>query len=167
MTFNEFLESNIEVYELTQNEWVEIHNNHMMECWKITQQQSNIKFNDINKRLERETIEAKCFHKAQVESALKNGLEVSKTVLKDYEGLNEQIKERQRKAIEKENSRILLTYDMIKDIKANTKLVIDGYKVTLKEIKEDCIICKPYKTRNKTWKVSLNCKISKFAIGWN
>lgn len=164
-----FEESNKEVYEVAKNEWINIIKDNTLNYIKELNNSlsSDRKIIDIENRLENEVLEAICFHREQVENALKNNIQVSDEVLKDYIGLKEKILEDKIKAIEKEKSKILLTYENMKELKINAKIMIDNYKMTLKEITNNYIICKPYRSKNKLWKISLNEKVNNFSIGWN
>ena len=82
----QFEESQKEVYQVTRNEWINIKIDHMTEWYnkaKITE--------GLKSRLETEKIEASCFHREQVENALKKNVKVSAEVLKDYPELLKKI----------------------------------------------------------------------------
>jgi hypothetical protein len=164
-----FEESGKEVYEVTRSEWIEIHKDHTLnwikEINKTLSKDEQIK--DIGNRLHTDSIEAGCFHQAQVERALKDGIEVSEIVLKDYKGMKDKIKAEQNRQEEIRKSKIELTYDMVKDIKKNTKIMINNIKYTLIEKDTNCIVCKPYRSKNKAYQLPLGQLINKFSIGWN
>lgn len=164
-----FQESGKGIYEVTRNEWVEIHKSHALKCINAINKMSDIneQITDIEKRLYNDKIESESFHKAQVERALKDGIEVSEIVLKDYEGLKDKIKAEQNRQEEIRKSKIELTYDMVKDIEENTKIMINNIKYTLIEKDTNCIVCKPYRSKNKAYQLPLGQLINKFSIGWN
>lgn len=164
-----FEESGKEVYEITRSEWIEIQKDHTLNWIKAVNETLNKdeKIKDIGNRLYADSIEARCFHKAQVERALKDGIDVSETILKDYEGMKDKIKAEQNRQEEIRKSKIELTYDMVKDIEENTKIMINNIKYTLIGKDTNFIVCKPYRSKNKAYQLPLGQLINKFSIGWN
>lgn len=165
MNLKEFMLSGKEVYEVTLKAWVEIKENSQREYYKVLQETNNTILDDLEERLYKDRIEAECFHKEEVINALEEGKNVPQIVLNDYSGLLEKIEEDKRNLIIKENSKVLL-YDVIKDLKENTKIIIDSIKMTFTKIENNYIVCKPYRKRNKIYKIKIDTKVSSILVGW-
>ena len=166
--FDLFLESEKEVFEITQTEWIEIHKSHMLKCWEITQMQENIIFNDLKKRIEDDKAESILYHKEQVENALKNNIEVSQEVLKDYPTLKNEVEQRkEQKRLREEYLNLLpkLTQEIFKKLNIGDKIKIDNHKVTVHKKEGTELICKLYRSKTKGIVLNIGDR-STITIGW-
>lgn len=152
----QFEESGKEVYQVTQKEWVEImEDQHVNVC-----NRSQEEFDKYIKQ------EVQLFHKEQVFNALKDGIEISEEVLKDYPDMTEKLKIYKRKQAEKE-SIPTITKEIISNFSEGDKITIDGhYKVTLHKKENDSIICKIYRKQKQAIILSIGDRHT-LSKGWN
>jgi hypothetical protein len=155
-TLNDFENSNLEVYEVTKNKWVEIMQNHMITWYN----ESDI--TDINKRLENDNLEASLFHKEQVSKALKQGITVHEEVLKDYEGLKEEI---ENKLLE-ESQKPRITQADINNLKIGDKFKLNDYKLTVYKFENENVVAKLYRSKTKAILIK-NGDDGIITLGWN
>lgn len=161
----EFEETGREVYQVTRDVWIQIHSNHILHWINATNEQlpinEQIQYIDINKRLCDDVIESSCFHKEQVERALRHNIEVSEEVLKDYAGLKEKIQAEQKA----EQDAPRLTKDIFEILKAGDKITVNNYKLTVDKKEENSLILRIYKKRKQGIKLIIGDK-AKISIGW-
>lgn len=169
-TLEQFEESGLEVYQVTQNKWIEIHNNHMLN-WinQINKTLSeNEKIKDIENRLYANKIEAQCFHESNVFRALKDNKVVSEEVLKDYPQIIEEVK-REIKAEEQKQRCIesvpIFTQETFNSLNVNDKIKIGTQKVTVYKKENNDMICRLYKCRNKGIALTVGERYN-ISIGW-
>lgn len=138
----QFENSGKEVYQVTQNEWVNIMKDHFVNSCKRPEQE----FNTYDK------IEVKCFHKSKVEGALKNGSIVPETVLKDYPGIMEEVK----KEIEREELKQkqyknipIFTQEIFNNLNIGDKITVGVQKVTVYKKEKNTLVCKLYRCKKQ------------------
>lgn len=127
------------------------------------------KFNDIEKRLQDEEQEARCYHRQEVEEALEEGLSISAEILKDYPTLLKEVEERkERKRLRDERIKALpkLTEDIFETLKVGDKIKIDNHKVTVYKKEGNNLICRLYRSKTKAICLKIGDRAT-ITIGWN
>jgi len=144
-----------EVYEVTQNEWLTIIQDHLIN----TCNRSIEEFNASSKT------EIKCFHREQVERALKKGIEIAEIVLKDYPTLKSEVKAKQDKI----NSIPLLpvfTPDIYDTLQEGNKITVNGYKLTVYKKEEKSIIARIYRKQKQALELLIGERYN-IIMGWS
>lgn len=78
---NNFIDSDKEIHQITQNEWVSIMRDHSV----------NVCGRTLEYFEKCENQEAQCFHRQEIKQALKSNLDVSEEVLHEYPELKQTI----------------------------------------------------------------------------
>jgi len=147
-----FEAENKEVYEVTQNEWLTIMQDHLVNtCGRSIEL-----FNATDK------IEIECFHKSQVEQALKKGIIVSELVLKDYVGLVEKVQAKQTKI----ESIPILTKEICDSLQVGNKITVDGCKLTVYRKDENSIIARIYRKQKQAYELIIGERYN-LVMGWS
>jgi hypothetical protein len=152
----QFEESGKEVYQVTKNEWIEIHKSHMLEWYNKTGIAEG-----LQNRLKTDEIESSCFHKEAVTGALKKNIDISTEVLKDYPGLKEKIKAEQ----ERINSISVLTQEIYSTLTEGNKITVNGYKLTVYKKVNNKIICRIYRKQKQGIDLFIGERYN-ISIGW-
>jgi hypothetical protein len=154
----QFEESEKEVYQVTQKEWINIMKEHFVNSCNRSEKE----FNTYDK------IEVECFHKSSVEQALKKDIEVSEIILKDYPGLIEQIKieiEKEKFKQKQLEATPIFTLELFNSLTKGDKITIGLQKMTVCKKENNSLICKLYRCKRKGIELTIGerCNIK---IGW-
>jgi len=150
---DEFEKSGKEVHEVTKQEWVDI----MIDHYKSFNQ-----YNTQSYHGEGDKIEFECFHKEQIERALRNNIIVDENILKDYP----QLKEKIQRQIEKEQSVPIFTEDIYNTIVEGQKIVVNGhYKLTVYKKFKNGITARLYRSKKKAVDLLIGNRYT-IELGW-
>lgn len=148
----QFEDSGKEVYEVTCQEWANIMKDHFINSCN----RSIDEFNNTN------IIEVKCFHREQVYRALEKGIEVPEIVLRDYPTLKSELQTKQDKI----NSIPILTQDIFNTLQEGNKITVNGSKLTIHKKKDNSIVARIYRKRNKGLELIVGERYS-LVMGWS
>jgi len=152
----QFEDSEKEVYQVTCQEWLNI----------MQDQLVNICNRSIEEFKVTDTIEIKCFHKSQVEGAIRRGIEVPEIVLKDYPGIKEKIEKEVKAKQDKINSIPLLTQEIYNTLQEGNKITVNGLKLTVYRKDQNSIIGRIYRKQKQALELLIGERYN-LVIGWS
>ncbi len=145
-----------EVYQVTQNEWIDImYDQHVNQCGRTEQE-----FNQYTKQ------EIECYHKQEVRKALEKGISISEKILADYPNLKQEVENKLRVEQERYNNQIALTPELLATLQDGNKIMVNGNKLTVHHKTDNSIIARLYKSHNKAIELFINERFNSFVIGW-